>query len=108
VVLSFTSDLGAGGSFRSSKGARARAMVGDKSGNDILEEGLTTLRSLCLQSFPELFADIKLAALPTAVGNAGSVDVNAGRFWISLSRYVTSYSSPFEWDIEDNIKFTTM
>jgi hypothetical protein len=55
-------------------------MVGDKSGNDILKEGLTTLRSLCLRNFPELSADIKLAALPTAVGKGGSVDVNAGRF----------------------------
>jgi exocyst complex protein 7 len=83
-------------------------MVGDKSENDILKEGFTTLRSLCLRSFSELLADIKLAALPTAVGKGGSVDVNAGRFWISLSRYVASYSSPFEWDIEANITFTTM
>jgi hypothetical protein len=80
VVLSFTSDLGAGGSFRSSKGAGARAMVGDKSEDDILKEVLTTLRILCLRSFPELLADIKLAALPTAVGKGGSVDANAGRF----------------------------
>jgi hypothetical protein len=51
-------------------------MVGDKSGSDILKEGLTTLRSLCLRSFPEFLADIKLAALPTAVGKGGSVNVN--------------------------------
>ena len=84
-------------------------MVGDKSGNDIdtLKGGLTTLRSLCLRSLPEVLADIKLAALPTAVGKGGSVNVNAGRFWILLSRYVVSYLSPFEWDIEANVKFMT-
>ncbi|KAJ2935205.1 hypothetical protein H1R20_g1896, partial [Candolleomyces eurysporus] len=76
LVLSFTTDMGAGGSFSSSKGAGGGAMVGDKTGHDILKEGLTTLRSLCLRSFPEFLADIKLAALPTAVGKGGA-NVNA-------------------------------
>ena len=84
-------------------------MVGDRSGNDIdILKGGRPPSEVCLRSLPEVLADIKLAALPTAVGKSGSIDVSAGRFWISLSRCVASYSSPFEWDIEANIKFTTM
>lgn len=92
LVLSYTTtDFGSGGgSFGSStkgsyggSGGGSGAMVGDKSGHDILKEGLTTLRSLCLRSFPEFLADIKLAALPSASGVGGgpggkgaSVNVN--------------------------------
>ncbi|KAJ2913903.1 hypothetical protein MD484_g6516, partial [Candolleomyces efflorescens] len=78
LVLSYTTDLGTGGSFASSSSSTTKggAVVGDKSGNEILKEGLTTLRSLCLRSFPEFLADIKLAALPSAVGKGGGVNVN--------------------------------
>lgn len=39
-----------------------------------LKEGLHSLRAVCLRSFPEFLADIKLAAIP----KAGAVDVGTG------------------------------
>lgn len=41
---------------------------------NVLKEGLHSLRAVCLRSFPEFLADIKLAAIP----KGGTVDVGTG------------------------------
>ncbi|KAI0052026.1 exocyst complex component exo70 subunit [Auriscalpium vulgare] len=49
-----------------------------------LKENLTTLRGVCLRSFPEFLADIKLAAL----GKGGEVGTGLADFSISSVRYL--------------------
>ena len=44
----------------------------DLTAKNEFKDGLPVLRSLCLRSFPEFLADIKLAAVPKAPGAGGS------------------------------------
>ncbi|KLO10611.1 hypothetical protein SCHPADRAFT_906774 [Schizopora paradoxa] len=62
---------------RSGKSARDQAAISGKKADintNTLKEGLHSLRAVCLRSFPELLADIKLAAIP----KGGAVDVGTG------------------------------
>lgn len=43
-----------------------RRASGSTANVNVLKEGLHSLRAICLRSFPEFLADIKLAAVPRA------------------------------------------
>ncbi|KAF7297371.1 hypothetical protein MIND_00970600 [Mycena indigotica] len=52
-----------------------------------LKDGLTTLRSVCLRSFPEFLADIKMATL-TKVAPGGDLSTIVADFVVSMVKYL--------------------
>ncbi|KAJ7092354.1 Cullin repeat-like-containing domain protein [Mycena belliarum] len=53
-----------------------------------LKDGLGTLRAVCLRSFPEFLADIKMASLAKGAGAAGDTSTGVAEFLISAVTYL--------------------
>ncbi|KAJ6529055.1 Cullin repeat-like-containing domain protein [Mycena vulgaris] len=53
-----------------------------------LRDGLGTLRAVCLRSFPEFLADIKMASLASGPGKAGDTATGVADFVVSAVKYM--------------------
>lgn len=50
-----------------------------------LRDGLNSVRSMCLRTFPECLADLKLAGTGTGPGRGGELGVSLADFTVSVS-----------------------
>jgi exocyst complex component 7 len=60
----------------------SEAVRKDKEGNE-LKDGMHSLRAVCLRSFPELLADVKLAAM----GKSGELSTGVADITISVRHF---------------------
>lgn len=58
-----------------------------------LAEGLHSMRAICLRSFPELIADIKISAMPPGGPGAKPLDIGSGIASITTTVGVFEYNA---------------